>query len=144
MDNSLASSQSWKQPSESWTFLEGVSWRGYPLTHFAKKIHLLLHIEYVTKWLFSARSICPMMSSTPQNGPECLKQRCLKGMGRVGGTVLIKFPSPSYFPTVLKPKHGLISFFLLLICLLSGVLLRENPDSVETRSVVGLISSSTG
>lgn len=49
------------------------------------------------------------------NGQEWLKQRCLKGMDMVGGTVLIKFPSPSYFPTVLKPEPDLILLFLLLI-----------------------------
>ena len=56
-----------------------------------------------------------MMASAHHNGLEWLKQRCLKGMGTVGGTVLIKFPSPSYFPTVLKPEPGLILLFLLLI-----------------------------
>lgn len=63
-------------------------------------------------------------------------------MGRVDGMVLIKFPSPCYFPRALKPRHELILFLLLLILLLSDILLRENPDSVETKLIVGLISTS--
>lgn len=52
---------------------------------------------------------------------------------------LNKISFSSYFPTVLKPEPGLILLFLLLIFflfLLSGVLLRENPNSVKTRFFV--------
>lgn len=59
--------------------------------------------------------------STLQNGLEYLKQRSLKGMGRVDGIVLIKFPSPHYFPKALKLGPGLILFLLLLIFFCSAV-----------------------
>lgn len=94
------------------------------------------HILELTKCLFSARSIYPVIASALQNGLEYLKKKCLKGMSRVDRTVLIKFPSSRYFPKVLKPGCRLILFLLLLIFWLSSVLLREDPDSMESRLIV--------
>lgn len=81
---SLVPSPPWKmEPSEPWTCLEGAHW-GCPLTLFLKKIRRMSHILFLTRCLFSARSVCPVMASALQNGLGCLQQTCCRGMGRVG------------------------------------------------------------
>lgn len=105
----------------------GWEWKELPSPTLPQELRFSLHIFFLTGRPFSARSIYSTVACNLQNGLGYLKHRRPKGTERVDGTVLIMFPSPSYFPRVVTPGHDLIWFLLLLITLLSSVLLKRIP-----------------